>query len=75
MADIVKADGEYVLEFRNPTKLLRAFPFKVVAKQIQRMPRNTVEFLATNWDGIPSKLVNSDMEMQEMFWFEVGRGR
>lgn len=74
-ADIVKADGDHVLEFRNPTKLLRTFPFKVVGKQIQRMPRNTIEFLATNWDGIPAKLVNSDMEMQELFWFEVSRER
>jgi hypothetical protein len=71
LADIQKADGDYVLEFRSKTKLLRKYPFKVAGKQIQRIQRNTLPFLAANWGGIPSKLVNSDLEMQEMFWFEA----
>lgn len=71
LADIQKADGDYVLEFRSKTKLLRKFPFKVANKQIQRIQRNTLSFLANNWGGIPSKLVNSDLQMQEMFWFEA----
>jgi hypothetical protein len=71
LADIQKADGDYVLEFRSKTKLLRKYPFKVASKQIQRIQRNTLSFLAGNWGGIPSKLVNSDLEMQEMFWFEA----
>ena len=75
LADITKADGDYVLEFRNKVKLLRSFGFKVVGNKIQRIPRNTVEYLANNWGGIPGKLVNSDLHLLETFWFDVSRGR
>ena len=73
LADIQRADGDYVLEFRSKTKLLRRFNFKVAGKQIRRIARNTLPFLSSNWGGIPSKLVNSDLELQEMFWLEVSR--
>jgi hypothetical protein len=73
MADVRKAGGDYTLEFRSKTKLLRKFPFRVSNNQISRIPRNTLSFLASNWGGIPSKLVNSDLELLETFWFEAAR--
>ncbi|MDX2006895.1 MAG: hypothetical protein SFU83_16605 [Meiothermus sp.] len=73
LADITQANGDYVLEFRSKTKLLRRFNFKVAGKQIQRIARNTLPFLSSNWGGIPSKLVNSDLVLQEMFWLEAAR--
>jgi hypothetical protein len=73
LADVQQADGDYALEFRSKTRLLRRFGFKVAGRQIQRMPRNTLAFLADNWGGIPAKLVNSDLQLQEMFWFEASR--
>lgn len=73
LADIQKADGDYVLEFRSKTKLLRRYNFKVAGKQIRRIARNTLPYLSSNWGGIPSKLVNSELELQELFWFEVSR--
>lgn len=73
MADVRKTNGDYTLEFRSKTKLLRKFPFRVSNHQISRIPRNTLSFLASNWGGIPSKLVNSDLELFETFWFEAAR--
>ncbi|GIW26771.1 MAG: hypothetical protein KatS3mg070_0134 [Meiothermus sp.] len=73
LADLQKADGEYGLEFRSKARLLRKFNFRVANKQIQRIPRNTLPYLSANWGGIPSKLVNSDLQLQETFWFEASR--
>jgi hypothetical protein len=73
LADLWKADGEYGLELRSKTKLLRRFNFRVANKQIQRIASNTLPYLSANWGGIPSKLVNSDLQLQETFWFEASR--
>jgi hypothetical protein len=73
IADLRKSDGAYALEFRSKTKLLRKFNFNVKGGQITRMPRNTLQFMASNSGGIPPKLVNSEQDLLEMFWFEASK--
>ncbi len=72
-ADLQKADGTWRLEFRSPTKLLRAFTLTVSGKQIQRIARNALPWMQTRSDGIPPRFVNTDLEMQEAYWFELPR--
>jgi hypothetical protein len=72
ISDLTKIDGDYLLEFRSKSKLLRKFAIKVRGKKIERISRNTV----TNSGqpgSIAAKFVNSDLVMQEVFWLDVAK--
>jgi hypothetical protein len=72
-ADLQKTDGTYRLEFRSKSRVLRSYTITVTGGQIQRTARNSLAYMQTRSDGIPPKFVNTDLEMQEAYWFEVAR--
>jgi hypothetical protein len=72
ISDLTKAAGDYLLEFRSKTKLLRKFAIRVRGKKIERISRNSVAN-SGQLGSIAAKFVNSDLVMQEVFWLDVAK--